>query len=135
MLSNALALAQSAVDLGKNSSLLPWYRLGLGLAQYRNARYAAAEESLATAEQTVGSDNQDIQGIARYFRAMSLFRQGRSQEAQTLFSQEEARMWPLPNDETKPVAKGELVSHDVLIWWLAHNEAKSTLNERAVAKP
>ena len=135
MLSNALALAQSAVDLGKNSSLLPWYRLGLGLAQYRNARYAAAEESLATAEQTVGSDNQDIQGIARYFRAMSLFKQGRSQEAQTLFSQEEARMWPLPNDETKPVANGGLVSHDVLIWWLAHNEAKSTLDESATAKP
>jgi tetratricopeptide (TPR) repeat protein len=135
MFANALVLAQSAVELGKNGRYLPWYQLGLGLAQYRNGRYDAAVESLAQAEQTVGDNNQDIQGIARYFRAMSLFKQGRAQEARTLFSQEEARMQPLPKDETKPVADGNLVSHDVLIWWLAHKEAKATLNEPAITKP
>ncbi|MGO8702168.1 MAG: protein kinase domain-containing protein [Limisphaerales bacterium] len=135
MLTNALTLAQSAVELGKNGRFLPWYRLGLGMAQYRNGHYDAAGESLTQAEQTVGDNNQDIQGIARYFRAMSLFKQGRAQEAQTLFRQEEARIQPLPKDETKPVADGNLVSHDVLIWWLADKEAKATLNEPAITKP
>ena len=51
MLANALALAQSAVELGKDSRLLPWYRLGLGLAQYRNGHYDEALESLAQVEQ------------------------------------------------------------------------------------
>lgn len=135
MLTSVLTLAHSGVELGKNSSLLPWYRLGLGLAQYRNGQFDAAQESLAAAGQTVGDENQDIQGIARFFRAMSLLKQGRPKEARTLFSQEEGRMWPLPNEATKPVVNGSLVSHDVLIWWLAYKEAKSTLSESVAAKP
>ncbi|HEY3861368.1 MAG TPA: protein kinase [Verrucomicrobiae bacterium] len=135
MLSNALALAQSAVEFGKSNSLLPWYSLGLGLAQYRNGLYAAAEKSLAAAEQTVGNDNPDIQGIARFFRAMSLFKQGRTAEARTLFSQEEQSMRPFPKDESNPAAGGGPMSHDVLIWWLSYKEAKSTLSAPAAGAP
>ncbi|MGA2247421.1 MAG: protein kinase [Verrucomicrobiota bacterium] len=135
MLAGVLLLAQSAVRLGQGSRLLPWYQLGLGMAQYRNGQYAAAQESLVIAERNVGEGNPDIQGTARYFRAMSLFKQGRSQEARTLFSQEGSRMWPLPIDEAKPVTNGSLVSHDVLIWWLAYQEAKSTLDKPANAGP
>jgi hypothetical protein len=44
-------------------------------------------------------------------------------------------MQPLAKDETKPVADGNTVSHDVLIWWLAYKEAKATFNEPAITKP
>ncbi|HEV2394038.1 MAG TPA: protein kinase [Verrucomicrobiae bacterium] len=135
LLTNALNLAQRAVELGKYTGLLPWYQLGLGLAEYRNGQYAAAERSLTVAEKTVGDSNRDIQGIARLFRAMSLFRQGRSEEARWLFNQEEAQMAPLPKDETKPLLNGHPVSHDVLIWWLAYKEARSLLSPPGDAKP
>jgi WD40 repeat protein len=134
LLTNALNLAQQAVELGKTSALLPWYQLGLGLAQYRNGQYATAEQTLSIAERTVGNDNHDIQGIARFFRAMSLFRQDRIEEARKLFSQEAAQMPPLPKDQSKPLLDGSPVSHDVLIWWLAYKEAKSVLNEPPAAK-
>jgi tetratricopeptide (TPR) repeat protein len=135
LLTNALNLAQRAVELGKNNSLLPWYQLGLGLAQYRNSQYAAAERSLTIAEQTVGEQNRDIQAIARLFRAMSLSRQNRQDEARKLFDQAESQMPPYPQDEQKPLADGKPVSHDYLICWLAYKEAKSVLNEPGRAKP
>jgi WD40 repeat protein len=134
LLAKALNLAQQGVELGKSTSLLPWYQLSLGLAEYRNGQYPAAERSLTIAEQTVG-EHPDIQGIARLFRAMSLFRQARPEEAQKLFSQAEAQMPPRPQDERKPQLDGKPVSHDVLIWWLAYKEANSLLNETTTAKP
>jgi WD40 repeat protein len=134
MLTNALKLAQRAVQLGKGSSLLPWYQLCLGLTEYRIGEYADAEETLTIAEHTAG-DQHEIQGTARLFRAMSLFRQSRIEEARKLFSQEAAQMPPLPKDEGKPVLDGRPVSHDVLIWWLAYKEAKSALNQPVSSNP
>ena len=51
---------------------LPWYQLCLGLAEYRNGQYAAAERTLTLAEQ-MAPQQHEIPGIARLFRAMSLF--------------------------------------------------------------
>ena len=48
--SKALNLAHRAVELGKNSDWLPWDQLALGLAEYRNGKYAAAEQILTIAE-------------------------------------------------------------------------------------
>ncbi|HUD49225.1 MAG TPA: protein kinase [Candidatus Baltobacteraceae bacterium] len=134
LLTNALNLAERAVELGKGSLLLPWYQLSLGLAEYRNGQYAGAEQTLALAEQKVG-DYHEILGIARLYRAMSLFRQNRPEEAGKLFSQAAGEMPPFPQDERKPVVDGKPVSDDVLICWMAYKEAKSMLSEPAPAKP
>jgi serine/threonine protein kinase/tetratricopeptide (TPR) repeat protein len=133
LLTNALLLARRAVELGKTSSSLPSYQLSLGLAEYRNGQFAAAERSIVVAEQTVG-DQDEIQGIAHMFHAMTLFRQNRPEEARRLFSQAETQMPPLPKNESKPIVDGRTLDPDLLIWWLAYKEAKSVLNEPA-AKP
>ena len=136
LLAKALNLAQRAVELGKSNPDLPWYQLALGLAEYRNGQYAAAERTLTVAEQTAGEEH-EIPGIARLFRAMSLFRQDKPEEARKLFSQAEAQMPPLPKDESKPLVDGKPVSHDVLIWWLAYKEAKALIEgpSAPVAEP
>jgi tetratricopeptide (TPR) repeat protein len=134
LLTNALNLAQRSVELGKTNPELPWYRLGLGLAEYRNGLYAAAERTLTTAEQKAGEQH-ELEGTCRLFHALSLFRQGRPEVARTLFSQAGAQTPPLPEDEGKPLLHGKPVSHDVLILWLAFKEAKIVLHQPAAAKP
>jgi len=125
LFAKALNLAQRAVELSKGRSALPSSQLTLGLAEYRSGQYAAAERSIAVAEQTVG-DHDEIQGTAHMFLAMTLLRQDRVEEARKLFSQAEAQMPALPKDESKPIVGGRALSHDVLIWWLAYKEAEGT---------
>jgi tetratricopeptide (TPR) repeat protein len=134
LLAKVLTLAQRAVELGRTSPLLPWYQLGLGLAEYRNSQYAAAERALTLAEQTAGEEY-EIPSIARLYRAMSLFRQDKPEEARKLFSQAQAQMPPLPEDENKPLVDGKPVSHDVLICWLAYKEARALLNQPPPPQP
>jgi tetratricopeptide (TPR) repeat protein len=134
LLTQALNLAHRSVELGTSSNLLPWYQLGLGLAEYRNGQYAAAEQTLVVAEQK-GGRYPEILGIARLFRVMSLSRQNRPEEARKLFIQAEAQMPPLPQEDGKPLVDGKPASHDVLFCWLAYKEATTILNEPAAAKP
>jgi tetratricopeptide (TPR) repeat protein len=134
LLAEALNLARRSVELGKSDPGLPHHQLGLGLAEYRNGQFAGAEQTLAGTEQKLGDDHENL-GIARMFRAMSLSRQNRPEEARKLFSQAEAQIPPLPQDEIKPLVKGSPASRDALICWLAYKEAKSVLNEPAPAKP
>ena len=102
LLAKALNLARRGVELGKNDPDLPWYQVALGIAEYRNGQYAAAEGTLAVLEQTAGGQDY-LQGTTRLFRAMSLFRLDRLEEARRLLSQAEAQMPPLPKDESKPM--------------------------------
>ena len=134
LLANALELARRAVELGKGDAKLPLYQITLGLAEYLNGQYANAEKILGVAELKVAT-YREIQGTARLFRAMSLYRLGRKEEARRSFSVAEAEMPPLPADERKPLANGELASHDVMIWWLAYKEAKSLINDPGGPKP
>jgi serine/threonine protein kinase/tetratricopeptide (TPR) repeat protein len=134
LLTKALTLARQGMELGKSDPSLPWYELGLGLAEYRNGQYAAAERPLTIAEQTAGDNpvfsvglQHQIQGTARLYRAMSLFRQDKVEEARKLFSQAEAQMPPLSKDESKPFVDGKPASHDDLIWWLAYKEARALI--------
>jgi tetratricopeptide (TPR) repeat protein len=126
MLTKVRHLAQQAVKLGKSDPWLVYYRTALGLAEYRSGQYAAAEKVLSVAEQTAG-DFQDPERIARLFRAMSLFRQDKTEEARRLFGQAQAQMPPLPKDESKPVEDRSSFSPDVLITWLAYKEAKALI--------
>jgi WD40 repeat protein/serine/threonine protein kinase len=130
MLSDVLNLAQRGVELGRNSSTLPWYQLALGMADYRNGQYDAAEQILAVAAQKFEElDFPHLLGISRLFRTMSLFRLGRPEEARKLFSQAELQMPAYPPDEHKPLLNGKPASHDYLICWIAYKEAKTLLKE------
>jgi tetratricopeptide (TPR) repeat protein len=126
LLTNVLNLAQRAVELGKASSSMPYYQLGLGLAEYRTGQFAAAEQSIVAAERTLG-DQDEIQGIAHMFHSMALFRQNRAEEARKLFTQAEVQMPPLPKDANQPSADGRVFDHDLLVWWLSYQESKSLL--------
>jgi tetratricopeptide (TPR) repeat protein len=125
--SNALRLARRGVELGKDSNLLPWYRLSLGLAEFRNGQYAAAEQTLANAQRAFAEDREMLP-ITLLFHAMNLTRQNRTEHARKLLTQAAAQMPPLPHNETKPQVDGKAVSHDVLIGWMAYKEAESMLN-------
>ncbi len=122
LLAKALNLARRGVELGKNDPYLPWSQVALGIAEYRNGQYAAAEGTLAVLEQAAGGQDY-LQGTTRLFRAMSLFQLDRLEEARKLLRQVEAQMPPLPKDEGKPM----IAIHDNLIWWLAYKEAKALI--------
>jgi serine/threonine protein kinase len=141
LLTKALDLAQRAVKLGKSDQYLPWYQLALGLAEYRNGQYAHAEGTLTLAEKMAG-DNHDhsvdqqreIQETARLFRAMSLFRQDKPEEARKVFRQAEAQMPPLPKDESKPIVDGKSFDRDLIVTWLAYKEAKALIEGPSAPK-
>ena len=126
LLAEALDLAKRGVELKKGSTWLPWYQLSLGLAEYRSGQYANAEQTLADSGQAKGR-HQDILETPLFFRALSLFRLGRLEEARKLFSEAGKQMPPFPQDENKPLLDGSLASHDVMICWLSCREARSVL--------
>ena len=130
LLESALTLAQHAVDLGKDN---PWYQMGLGMAEYRHGNFPAADQALSAAEKTAGKDNRWVQGTARLFHAMSLFRQGKEAEARQLIAEAEAQLKPLPGDENQPLANGAF--HDDVIVWLAYKEVKVLLPAKAQTVP
>jgi serine/threonine protein kinase len=132
LMAKALDLAQRGMELGKDSMSLPFFQLAVGMAEYRNGQFLPAEQVLAIAEQKFGdhreiSGTAEVLGTARLFRAISLFRQNRPEEARKLFNQAEAQMPPLPKDESKPLVDGAPADHDYLICWLAYKEAKALI--------
>ncbi|HAB17479.1 MAG TPA: hypothetical protein DCE44_13635, partial [Verrucomicrobiales bacterium] len=139
-LARALDLARQGVGAGKTDWTLPCFHEGLGMAEYRNGQYAAAEQTLLVTEQLAqkllsGRFRLEIQETARLFRAMSLFKQGRLEEARKLWRQVEAQMPPFPDDVSKPLDRGQPTRCDRLICWLVYKEAKALLNDAAFVKP
>jgi serine/threonine-protein kinase len=128
----ALALGRTAVKLGKGTEAWDWYLLALGMAEYRSGNYAAAEEALLAAEKA-GPNNRYVTGTSPFYRALSLFRQGREEEARKLAVAAAAKMKPLPRDENNPLAGDP--DHDDLILWLAYKEAKATIKFEPVSPP
>jgi tetratricopeptide (TPR) repeat protein len=138
LLAQALKLARRGVELGQSDPALPWYELALGIAEYRNGLATAAEATLTIAEKAVADnrffpadEQRRLQGAARAFRAMSLFRQDRAEEARSLLRQVEAEIPASPEDANKPLIDGNMAPHNVLIWWLAYKEAKSLIESPA----
>jgi hypothetical protein len=68
-----------------------------------------------------------------FYRAMSLFRQGKKVEARKLALSAAAKMKPLPKDDNNPLAGGP--DHNDLILWLACKEAKGLIQLDAVPPP
>jgi len=98
----SLALARRAVELGKNDrDGLPWFQMALGMAEYRSGNYPAADDALREAVQ-ISNDNRYVRLTASFYRAMSLFRQGKENESRALFTQTASTMKPLPIDEENP---------------------------------
>ncbi len=117
----ALALGRTAVQLGKGGA---YNQLSLGMAEYRSGNYPAAEETLLAAAKA-SPTNPYVTSTSAFYRAMSLFRQGKPDEARKLVSEAAARMKPLPRDENNPLAG--IASYNDLILWLACKEAKALI--------
>ena len=125
----ALALARRGVEVGKGGE---WNLLALGMAEYRSGNFAAAEKALLNAEKT-NPENARVVGTSAFYRAMSLFREGRPDDARKVALAAAAIMKPLPADENNPLAGN--AHYDDLILWLAHKEAKALIKFDAIPKP
>ncbi len=120
----ALVLARRAVEHGKGSQWLVYFEMALGMAEYRSGHFAEADAALIAAA-TGGKDNPRVVGTSAFYRAMGLFRQGKTDLARKLATEAAAKMKPLPVDEQKPLQGG--ADHDDLIMWLAYKEAKAMI--------
>jgi hypothetical protein len=120
----ALVLARRAVELGKGNTLMCYFQMALGMAEYRCGHYAAADAALGVAAQ-LGANHYHVSGTTAFYRAMSLFKQGKEAEARKLASEAAAKMKPLPADEKNPLA-GDTNADD-LILWMAFKEASALL--------
>jgi len=120
----ALLLARRAVELGQGHRQLAWFQMALGMAEYRSGHFAEADAALAAAIEA-GKDNPYVAGTSAFYRALSLFRQGKQDTARQLATQAAAKMKPLPKDEKNPLADG--TNADDLILWLAYKEAKAMI--------
>jgi WD40 repeat protein/tetratricopeptide (TPR) repeat protein len=121
----ALALARKGVELQKSEGGREWRLLALGMAEYRCGNDAAAAEAMLAAAQAA-PNSPYVMGTSALYRAMSLFRQGKKDEARKLAIGAAARMKPLPKDEQNPLPN-DASPWDDLILWLAYKEAKATI--------
>jgi tetratricopeptide (TPR) repeat protein len=128
----ALVLARRAVELGKGHPFLVWFQMALGMAEYRSRHYAAAEAALLAAAR-LGKSNYHVLVTAAFYRAMSLFRLGKKDEARKLAAVAVASMKPVPVDEKKLLDSAS--GHDDLILWLAYKEAKALIKFEAAPPP
>src|SRR5262249_36758919 len=124
----ALALSHTAVKLSRNE----WTLLSPGMAEYRSGNYAAADDALLAAT-NANPNNPHVTGTAAFYRAMSLFRQGKKAEARKLAIAAAAEMKPLPKDERNPLANN--ASSDDLVLWLAYKEAEALIQFDAAVSP
>ena len=134
----ALALGRTAVKASK-SGARAYYMLALGMAEYRSGNDAAADEALLIAAKA-GTTPAWLPGISAFYRAMSLFRQGKPDLARPLAAEAAARMKPFPQDEKNPLAAAgaDVTGNrhaDILILWLAYKEAKAMIQFDAAPPP
>jgi len=132
----ALAYARSAVADGRTNAALPWYQLALGMVEYRCQDFQAADLALQDAGQVSQSTFRPdlLLPTVGFYRAMSLWQQGKRSQAGQLFNQTKSTMPPLPVtlDQT-PLDDG--ACHDYLTLWLAYKEVEAMLREPSTDKP
>ena len=109
------------------------------MAEYRCGRFAEADAALLAAddrreEQGGRPGAQELAGPSAFFRAMSLFRQGKPEEARKLATEGAAKMVRLPKDEKNPLAGN--ATHDDLILWLPPRRRRPSIQfDAASAAP
>jgi serine/threonine protein kinase len=117
----------------------PWYQQALGMAEFRAGNDQAAEAAFLRAEKAAETGNWRpeqrpfIQGPSRFFRAMILFRQGKTAEAKALFQEAEAQMPPIPENAARVLRVN--VTQDQLLCWLTYKEASALLKIDTSTKP
>jgi hypothetical protein len=116
------------VEIGKGKESYNWFQVALGMAEYRNGRYAEAAKTLAAAAEP-GARYPRLLITSAFYRAMSLFKQGKEEEARRIALEAAAKMKPLPPDDNNPLTDD--ACHDDLILWLAYKETQALLNLRA----
>src|SRR5262249_8909002 len=127
-LEQVLALARRAVELGAGSGLLPYFQMAQGIAEYRSGHFPEAEAVLGKAI-SGGSFSAHVANTSTFYKAMSLHRQGKNEEARTIALGTVAKMKPLPKDAEIPLAGS--TSADDLIMWLAYKEANALIKFNA----
>ncbi len=120
----ALVFARRAVEHGKGSQWLVYYEMALGMAEYRSGHFAEADAALTAAMNDAGKNN-TVSSTSAFYRAMGLFRQGKTDLARKLATEAAAKMKPLPVDGQKPLTGG--ADENDLIMWLAYKEAKAMI--------
>ncbi len=120
----ALILARRAVERGKGSRWLVYFKMDLGMAEYRSGHFAEADTAL-TAAMDDPDTNSTVSSTSAFYRAMGLFRQGKTDLARKLATEAAAKMKPPLVDEQKPRLAGADVND--LIMWLAYKEAKAMI--------
>lgn len=124
-----LALARNALKLLDDETGINWFRMNLGIAEYRAGHDEDATEPLRA---SLGDGNYLISVTSAFYLAMTLSRQGKDAEARQVAMEAIARMRPLPPDEQNPLVGA---SHDDLILWMAYKEAKVLLKLDADTDP
>jgi tetratricopeptide (TPR) repeat protein len=125
----ALMLARRAVELGKTDPWVAWFQMTLGMAEYRNGNFAAADQALLAAA-TLANGTLCITTTSAFYRAMSLFKQGKQDEARTLMATARTTMKSLPDDDENPLPRAKNAETDPendLIVWMAYKEAKALI--------
>ena len=99
----------------------------LGMAEYRRENYLAADLALRAAIQdsVKSSSPTHVYSLAGLFRAMSLVRQDKADEARLLFRQVSEKISPIPAADK--VLTTNDANHDNLILWLIYKEAKALI--------
>jgi hypothetical protein len=98
--------------------------MALGMAEYRSGYFAEADAAL-TAAMSGEKSNLRLASTCAFYRAMSLFRQGKSDEARATAIAAMAKMKRLPVNKQNPLAGG--ANADDVILWLAFKEAQAMI--------
>jgi hypothetical protein len=93
------------------------------MAEYRSGNFQAAEDALKTSAK-LSLARGEVLGIASLYRAMSLFKMGRQEEARVILNATGAKLKPLPAAGKIPLTDGES-DEDYLIYWLTLKEAQA----------
>ena len=123
----ALVLARRAVKLGEGHGFFVYFQMVLGMAEYRSGHLAAADQALLAASR-IGNNHYHVSITSAFYRAMSLYRQGKKAAARKLATEAAAKMRPLPSDKQNPL-EGQTNADD-LILWMAYKEAKAMMAEK-----
>ena len=75
------------------------------MAEYRRGHFAEADTALTAAMDDPDTNN-SISSTSAFYRAMGLFRQGKTDLARKLATEAAAKMKPLPVDEQKRLIGG-----------------------------
>jgi WD40 repeat protein/tetratricopeptide (TPR) repeat protein len=134
-IARALSYARRATEAEQAPSARTWLLRAVGMAEYRSANYAAAEEAFLGAAESLDDSTRDarlrsrVSASIQLFRAMIRHRRGEVDEAQKLFALAEKEA-PAPPRERRELLGGGYGEQDI-IHALAYEEAKSLLNARS----